>query len=88
MSACLPVIAFDCIAGPSEMINNNKNGFLIPLFDYEQFQEKLEILMNRADLRELFGNNANESIKVFSISRIGEQYLQFILNKNVLSNKS
>ena len=79
MSAGLPVVAFDCVAGPSEMIKDNHNGFLIPLFDYEKFQEKLETLMKHEDLRARFGKNARENIKTFSISRIGEQYLEFIL---------
>jgi GalNAc-alpha-(1->4)-GalNAc-alpha-(1->3)-diNAcBac-PP-undecaprenol alpha-1,4-N-acetyl-D-galactosaminyltransferase len=82
MSAGLPVVAFDCVAGPSEMIKDNHNGFLIPLFDYEQFQEKLEMLMKDEDLRASLGKNASEDIKMFSITRIGEQYLQFILNRN------
>jgi len=82
MSAGLPVVAFDCVAGPSEMIKDNYNGFLVPLFDYKHFQEKLELLMTNEDLRKEFGKNAREDIKLFSISHIGEQYLQFILNNN------
>jgi len=80
MSAGLPVISFDCIAGPSEMINDDRNGYLIPLFDYKQFQEKLEVLMERSDLRDSFGEKAKEDIKAFSIYSIGEKYLQFILS--------
>jgi GalNAc-alpha-(1->4)-GalNAc-alpha-(1->3)-diNAcBac-PP-undecaprenol alpha-1,4-N-acetyl-D-galactosaminyltransferase len=79
MSAGLPVVAFDCIAGPSEMIRNNYNGFLIPLFDFEQFQKKLELLMNNDHLRELFGHRSKQDIKRFSINLIGDKYLQFIL---------
>lgn len=79
MSSGLPVVAFDCIAGPSEMIMDNYNGFLIPLFDYKQFQEKIEILMDNDDLRISFGKNAGIGIKKFSIASIGEEYLQFIL---------
>lgn len=82
MSSGLPVVAFDCVAGPSEMIKDDYNGFLIPLFDYKQFQEKLEILMENEDMRASFGKNASEDIKIFSINHIGEQYLQYILNKN------
>ena len=81
MSAGLPAVAFDCVAGPSEMIKDNYNGFLIPLFDYNKFQEKLEMLMTHEDLRASFGKKASEDIKQFSIIRIGEQYLQFILSK-------
>jgi len=82
MSAGLPVVAFDCVAGPSEMIKDNYNGFLIPLCDYKQFKEKLETLMKNEYLRASFGKNAGESIKKFYITRIGEQYLQFILNES------
>lgn len=83
MSAGLPVVAFDCVAGPSEMIKDGHSGFLIPLHDYKQFQQKLEILMTNDVLRETLGNNANEKIKAFSIDSIGKQYLQFILNKKI-----
>jgi GalNAc-alpha-(1->4)-GalNAc-alpha-(1->3)-diNAcBac-PP-undecaprenol alpha-1,4-N-acetyl-D-galactosaminyltransferase len=78
MSAGLPVIAFDCVAGPSDMITDDKNGFLIPLNDYEMFQKKLEVLMKSADLRDTFGEDAKTSIKKFSLEIIGEQYLQLL----------
>ena len=80
MSAGLPVIAFDCVAGPSEMVNDSRNGFLVPLFEYEQFRKKLELLMSNNDLRNEFGRNACETIKRFTIQNIGEQYLRFIMN--------
>jgi len=79
MSAGLATVAFDCIAGPSEMIKDGLNGFLVPLNDYAQFQEKLEILMNNEDLRASFGRNAQEDIKKFSVNDIGNTFLQFML---------
>jgi GalNAc-alpha-(1->4)-GalNAc-alpha-(1->3)-diNAcBac-PP-undecaprenol alpha-1,4-N-acetyl-D-galactosaminyltransferase len=80
MSAGLPAVAFNCIAGPSEMVDDGKNGFLVPLYDYDQFKTKLELLMNDNDLRSGFGRNAQDSIKRFSIQKIGEQYLSFIMS--------
>jgi glycosyltransferase involved in cell wall biosynthesis len=82
MSAGTPAVAFDCVAGPSEMIKDNYNGFLIPLLDYEKFQEKLETLMKNEDMRATFGKNASEDIKHFSVTSIGEKYLEFILSRN------
>ena len=79
MSAGLPIVAFDCVAGPSEMIINGHNGFLIPLFDYDLFQNKLLQLMQDKDLREDFGANARESIKRFSGEKICETFYRFIL---------
>lgn len=80
MSAGLPVVAYDCMAGPSEMINDSENGFLIPVFEDALFLSKLEVLMNNDDLRILMGTNAKESIKKFDQNTISEKYLDFILN--------
>ncbi len=79
-SAGLPVIAFDCIAGPADLIQNNQNGYLVPLFDYKQFEEKLAYLMNDKQLRESMGTNAQESVKQFEVSKIAEQFYRFIIN--------
>jgi GalNAc-alpha-(1->4)-GalNAc-alpha-(1->3)-diNAcBac-PP-undecaprenol alpha-1,4-N-acetyl-D-galactosaminyltransferase len=79
MAAGLPVIAYDCIAGPSEMIIDGKNGFLVPLFDNSQFEEKLAKLMDDEGLRETLGYNARESIKKFSSEKVCETFYKFIL---------
>jgi GalNAc-alpha-(1->4)-GalNAc-alpha-(1->3)-diNAcBac-PP-undecaprenol alpha-1,4-N-acetyl-D-galactosaminyltransferase len=74
----LPVITFNCVAGPSDMIDDGENGFLIPLFDYNMFQSKLKMLMEDEYLREQFGSKARESIKRYSINIIGDQFYKFI----------
>lgn len=78
MAAGLPVVAFDCIAGPSEMIQDGKNGFLVPLFDYELFRKRLSTLMEDSDLREVIGKEARRDILMFEAGNIGEKYLQFM----------
>jgi glycosyltransferase involved in cell wall biosynthesis len=80
-SAGLPVIAFDCIAGPADLIENNKNGFLIPLFDYKQFEEKLRQLMDNSSLCESMGNYAQTSVKQFEANSISNKFYTFILNQ-------
>ncbi|SMO50369.1 GalNAc-alpha-(1-_4)-GalNAc-alpha-(1-_3)-diNAcBac-PP-undecaprenol alpha-1,4-N-acetyl-D-galactosaminyltransferase [Saccharicrinis carchari] len=80
MSAGLPVVAFDCVAGPSEMINDGQNGFLVPLFDTTQFKDKLSLLMNDSNLREKLGANARQSIQRFSKDSICEEFYRFITN--------
>jgi GalNAc-alpha-(1->4)-GalNAc-alpha-(1->3)-diNAcBac-PP-undecaprenol alpha-1,4-N-acetyl-D-galactosaminyltransferase len=88
MSAGLPVVAFDCVAGPSEMIIDGYNGFLIPLFDYKQFEIKLTSLMEDKDLREKLGSNARKSITKFSREKICEAFYEFIVQSNPGSNNS
>ncbi|GAB1405507.1 glycosyltransferase family 4 protein [Lentimicrobium sp.] len=84
MSAGLPVVAFDCVAGPSEMIENEKDGFLIPLFDQQLFSEKLKLLMKNESLREQMGAHARASIKRFAPEIIGQKYEQFIFQEKSL----
>ncbi len=80
MSAGLPVIAFDCIAGPSDLIRNDVNGYLIPLGASELYKQKLLKLMNNTDIRVTFGANATRISRKYDITIIGNEYLNFILS--------
>jgi len=80
MAAGLPVVSYDCIAGPSEMISDMKNGFLVPLFDDDTFAMKLNKLMEDEDLRKLMGTNAKKDIKKFDRNIISKEFLEFIFS--------
>jgi glycosyltransferase involved in cell wall biosynthesis len=77
-SAGLPVVAFDCIAGPSDLIQNEQNGFLIPLFNYQMFATKLNLMMEDAELAESMGSSAKQSVQKFESNIISEKFYQFI----------
>jgi glycosyltransferase involved in cell wall biosynthesis len=85
MSAGLPVVAFDCVAGPSEMISDGRNGFLVPVFDQVQFKEKLTLLMQDERLRSEMSAAAAEDINRYSIQTIGGHYYQFIMDGMTLN---
>ena len=78
MAAGLPVVAFDCVAGPSEMIKDGKNGYLVSLFNYQQFQEKLALLMNEEIQRKEMGAYAKNYIRKFNVMNIGNQFYNFV----------
>ncbi|MDR8390257.1 glycosyltransferase family 4 protein [Aliifodinibius sp. S!AR15-10] len=78
MASGLPVISFDCIAGPSELIDDGENGFLIPLFDTETFEEKLRRLVKDPELRKRMGCNSQKLIENYSIETIGEKFYSLI----------
>jgi glycosyltransferase involved in cell wall biosynthesis len=78
LSAGLPVVAYDCVAGPSDLIINNENGFLVKLHDDASFKEKLEQLMVDEDLRNKFSSNALQNIQTFNIRSIGDSFYNFI----------
>lgn len=62
----LAAISFDCVAGPSDLIEDNYNGYLVPVNDVQQYKEKLGRLMQDAVLRERFKKNALEKMKEFN----------------------
>ena len=66
MSCGLPVIAFDCDFGPREMIEDGKNGFLIPSFDVDAYVSRMSQLMDSKDLRMRMGQTGIASSKRFS----------------------
>lgn len=83
MSAAMPVVSFDCMAGPSEMITDGEDGYLVPVGDYSQFAERLERLMVDGPLRLKMGLKAKESIQKFSVETIGSKFYNLILgNEN------
>lgn len=81
MSAGLPVLAYDCVAGPSDLIEDEKNGFLIPLFNDELYAKKLKALVNDEDLRSKMGETSKELVKKFSPECTAEKYYSFIGGK-------
>jgi glycosyltransferase involved in cell wall biosynthesis len=82
LSSGLPVVSYDCIAGPSDMIEDRKNGFLVPLFDQEKFKKRLSELMENEELRKKISDKAGASITRFNENRIGNQFYQFMMTAN------
>lgn len=78
MSAGLPVVSYDCVAGPSDMIENGRNGFLVPVFDDNLMKEKLLYLMDNEAERKSMGDNAKESIRKFDSKKICQMFYDFL----------
>ena len=62
----IPGISFDCETGPSEIINNGIDGFLIPDGNDADFCSKLYLLMSDDELRLKFSHAAQGNAKIFS----------------------
>lgn len=50
----LPCVSFRCPAGPSEIILDDINGYLLDCFDIEQMAEKINQLIENQDIRKKF----------------------------------
>ena len=61
-SYALPCIAFDIKAGPSDIIADEKSGFLVADNDLQGYADKLMLLMRDENLRENFGTKAKQVV--------------------------
>ncbi len=59
----IPSVAFDINTGPSDIIENKKNGFLISNNNLSDFAEKIQNLMDDENLRKKMGQYAKEKVK-------------------------
>ena len=81
MSAGLPVVSYDCVAGPSDMIEDGVDGYLVPVFDDELFKQRLLELMDDETERESMGKKAKEMIRQFEVEKIVDNFYRFITQK-------
>lgn len=70
ISCGLPCIAYDCPVGPTAIINNNENGFLIENGNENEFVKAIEILIIDEELRFAMGQNALKSSERFNLDVI------------------
>ena len=61
----VPCIAFDCPFGPSSIIQDCLNGFLVDDGDISLFAERLCLMIENTKIREDFSREAIKRAKVF-----------------------
>ncbi|PCJ67878.1 MAG: hypothetical protein COA58_01695 [Bacteroidetes bacterium] len=78
MAAGLPVISTDCPTGPNEIIDNNKNGILIPVSDISAAHLALESLLHNPEKSMEMGKKAALSIERYSINNGVDSYFKIL----------
>ena len=72
----LPLVAYDCPFGPRDIIDNCKNGFLIPnVGDVAAMADKICQLIDDVELRKQMGEKAKLMVGRFSPSKIKNEWL-------------
>ncbi|MBC7523100.1 MAG: glycosyltransferase, partial [Flavobacterium sp.] len=74
MACGVPCISFDCPCGPSEIINDLEDGFLVPNGNIKLFASKINQLIAQQDLRLKMGKNAKENVKRYLPKKIIPQW--------------
>ena len=74
----LPLISFDINSGPSDIVRNGVDGFLIKPFDCEAMADKICELIENPELRQRLSDNAHGNLDKFSKEKIIKQWCDLI----------
>lgn len=74
MACGLPVVSFDCPAGPDEIITDGVDGLLVPSGDVHALAEKLMTLMSDEDQRKRFGKQARLTAQRYDMAALAGQW--------------
>ena len=78
MAVGCPVIACNCSAGPNEIIEDNKCGFLVPVNDVSVLAQNILLLLGKKNLQEKFRTAGLERVKLFAPSRIADKTISLL----------
>ena len=74
MACGLPVVSFDCPAGPDEIITDGVDGLLVPSGDVHALAEKLMVLMSDENLRIRLGQQALLTAQRYDMATLAGQW--------------
>lgn len=77
----LPIISFET-EGPSEIISDTEDGFLIQKYDYKEFALKAKLLLENKELRIKMGKNAKVNVQRFALRNIVHQWSDILGGSN------
>ena len=78
MSYGIPCIAFRTKSGVSDIIDDNRNGFIIDNRNKEKYIEKIDELMNNKELINEFSKNSIEKAKQFTSKEIIKKWKEVL----------
>jgi N-acetylgalactosamine-N,N'-diacetylbacillosaminyl-diphospho-undecaprenol 4-alpha-N-acetylgalactosaminyltransferase len=79
-----PVISCNCESGPSEIIENGKNGLLVPVEDIESLKKAMDKLFYDKELRVKLKTNARRSVKKYDIKNIVKDWIDLFEGIDIL----
>lgn len=74
----LPIVSFDCLTGPSEIVNDGVDGLLVSPENVEEMAEKVCYMIENPERRVEFSNHAGDNFELFSKEIILGQWKELI----------
>lgn len=76
----IPVVATDCpVGGSKQFVSSDYNGALVPMKDENAFAKAIINILSDSDKWNLFSKNASEIRNVLSITKIGEKWIDTMI---------
>ena len=75
----IPIVSFDIMTGPSDIIEDSINGFLIQDNDIETMAEKVSLLMKDCNLRSSFSKQAKIGLEKFDLNNVLNSWEQLFM---------
>ncbi len=76
----LPIVSFDIMTGPREIVSDGVDGILVPPYDTEAMAQAMCRLIEDTDLRMTMSDNSQNNIETFSKDTILKQWRELINN--------
>lgn len=77
MECGLPIVSFD-LEGPSSILTDTYNGFLVPKYQLEAFAKKVIAIIEDENLRQRLGQNASKTAENYSTEKVMQQWDQLL----------
>ncbi len=74
MSKGMACVAFDCPTGPADIVDDHRNGLLVPARDVDGLTAALQEMVADEDLRRRCGDAAVETAEGFTMAAIGPKW--------------
>ncbi|WP_062059375.1 glycosyltransferase family 4 protein [Aquimarina longa] len=84
MAYGVPCVSFDCPFGPSDIIKDQQNGFLVKNGDIAELGNKINTLMSDENKRQMMGKSARKSVTYYlpeKIASVWDQLFKETLKK-------
>lgn len=76
MSCGVPAVAFDCECGPSDIIQHNKNGFLVENGNIQGLADAMMKVMDDEELRKRMSEEAKKVTETYSEEKVMKQWIE------------
>lgn len=74
----LPVVSFDCDSGPSEIINGEVDGYLVPCYNIRVMAQRICKLIEDTEMRQNFSKHSCDNIDQFSRDTVLKKWIELI----------